>query len=244
MLVKEGAARDSGSDRQLARMLAAIAGGLNAAAFHALGFFAANMTGNVSLLSDHLALGDLSFAFFFLLIVLSFVTGSALSTLLINAGRRRGNTGIYAHSILLEGTILALVGIVDLVRSGPPTVDLLVTSLSFLMGLQNAVVTRISDARVRTTHVSGMLTDIGIGVGMLIDIGRRVEPAEKAADIRARLRLHAETVAAFCVGGVCGVVLYRWIGGGALVFAALLLFAIASRAALRTRPSKGSTKAD
>jgi uncharacterized membrane protein YoaK (UPF0700 family) len=32
----------------------------------------------------------------------------------------------------------------------------------FLMGLQNAVVTRISNARVRTTHVSGTATDIGI----------------------------------------------------------------------------------
>lgn len=238
MLVTEGAARDSVSNRQLAGMLAAIAGGLNAMAFHAVGFFAANMTGNVSLLSDHLAIADLGLAAFFMVIVLSFVTGSALSSLLINAGRRRRNAAIYAHSILLEGIILAAVGFIELLRDGPPSVDLLVISLSFLMGLQNAVVTRISDARVRTTHVSGMLTDIGIGLGMLIDVARGVEPGDKAGEIRARLRLHVETVAAFSLGGVCGVVLYRWIGSGSLLGAAVLLLAIASKAAMRTRSRK------
>jgi uncharacterized membrane protein YoaK (UPF0700 family) len=40
--------------------------------------------------------------------------------------------------------------------------SILILGLSFLMGIQNAVVPRISDARVRTTHVSGMSTDIGI----------------------------------------------------------------------------------
>jgi uncharacterized membrane protein YoaK (UPF0700 family) len=70
MLVTEGAARDSIRNRQLACMLAAIAGGLNAAAFHAVGFFAANMTGNVSLVSDHLAIVDFGMAAFLLLLVL------------------------------------------------------------------------------------------------------------------------------------------------------------------------------
>ncbi|MBS9720455.1 DUF1275 domain-containing protein [Tianweitania sp. BSSL-BM11] len=235
MLVTEGAARDDRRNRQLAGMLAAIAGGLNAAAFHAVGFFAANMTGNVSLLSDHLAIADLSLAGFFLLIVLSFVTGSALSTLLINAGRRRGNVAIYAHSILLEGAILAAVGLGALLRGGPPSADLIVISLSFLMGLQNAVVTRISQARVRTTHVSGMLTDIGIGLGMLVDIARGVEPQDGAAETRARLRLHLETVAAFLLGGVVGVVLYQRIGSGSLLLAAALLLLIGWRAVLKSR---------
>ncbi|MGO8462711.1 DUF1275 family protein, partial [Rhizobium ruizarguesonis] len=47
---------------------------------------------------------------------------------------------------------------------------MLVPGLAFLMGLQNAVVKRISDARVRTTHVSGMATDLGIELGIAFDI--------------------------------------------------------------------------
>ncbi len=55
MLVSQGATRNERVNLNLACSLALIAGALNAAAFYAVGFFAANMTGNVSALSDHLA---------------------------------------------------------------------------------------------------------------------------------------------------------------------------------------------
>jgi uncharacterized membrane protein YoaK (UPF0700 family) len=104
---------------------------------------------------------------------------------------------------------------------------LVVLGLAYLMGLQNAVVTRISEARVRTTHVSGMATDIGIEIGLLIDsVFRRVLAPETAA-VRARLRLHMETILAFLAGGVLGVVLYQRIGGAMFWIAATVLGAIA-----------------
>lgn len=55
MLISQGAARNERINLNLACSLAMIAGALNAAAFYAVGFFSANMTGNVSSLSDHLA---------------------------------------------------------------------------------------------------------------------------------------------------------------------------------------------
>ena len=47
MLTREGSNRNELIDRRLAAYLAAVAGALNAAAFSAVGFFSANMTGNV-----------------------------------------------------------------------------------------------------------------------------------------------------------------------------------------------------
>ncbi len=52
MLIKEGESRSSEIDSRLAVSLAAIAGAVNAATFRAAGFFSANMTGNVSSVSD------------------------------------------------------------------------------------------------------------------------------------------------------------------------------------------------
>lgn len=227
MLIRQGDARSGEIDRRLACILAAVAGALNTAAFHAVGFFSANMTGNVSALSDHLALGDLLLAAFYLTIVLIFIGGAGVSTLLINAGRRRQIHGIYAFSILAEAILLALLGCADLwvpaVHGGPA----LILGLSFLMGLQNAVVTRISNARVRTTHVSGMATDIGIELGMLFDIARRGEPHEEAGPYRAKLRLHGMTVLSFFAGGIIGVLAYKEVGGLLLVAAAVPLLGIA-----------------
>ncbi|MGC1302876.1 MAG: YoaK family protein [Caulobacteraceae bacterium] len=235
MLISQGDARSIDVDRRLAWILAAVAGALNAAAFRAVGFFSANMTGNVSSLSAHLAAGDLVMGAFYLAIVVAFILGAGFSTLLINLGRRRRIHAIYAFSILAEATLLALLGCADFWLPAASRGAVLVLGLSFLMGLQNAVVTRISEARVRTTHVSGMATDIGIELGMLLDIARGREGPAEAAPVRARLRLHAQTVLAFLAGGVAGVVLYRSIGGFLLIAAAAVLFGVALSGIIRLR---------
>jgi uncharacterized membrane protein YoaK (UPF0700 family) len=111
MLIRQGDARDSRLDRKLAFALAAVAGGLNAAAFHEVGFFSANMTGNVSALSSLLAMGQWGHGLGYLTIVLAFIFGALVSTLVIGAGLRRGIVTIYARVILAEGTLLALLGI-------------------------------------------------------------------------------------------------------------------------------------
>lgn len=227
MLIRQGVDRDERIDRRLAMSLAGIAGALNAAAFYAVGFFAANMTGNVSLLSDHIALGDWVSGFFYLFVVLVFILGAVVSTVAINAGRRRHLGAIYAYCILAEAFLLALLGAADLWLLSTLRAPVLVLGLAFLMGLQNAVVTRISDARVRATHVSGMATDIGIELGMALDIARgRVLDAE-AAQNRSKLLLHVYTVLAFLIGGVAGVLAYRIAGGWLLIGAAALLVTIA-----------------
>ena len=59
MLVQQGETRSNEADRHLAWTLAGIAGALNTAGFYAVGLYSANMTGNVSALSNHLGIGDL-----------------------------------------------------------------------------------------------------------------------------------------------------------------------------------------
>ena len=235
MLIRQGPDRDDHVDRRLGCLLAAVAGALNAAAFHAVGFFSANMTGNVSALSDHIALGGFAVGAFFLAIILIFVFGALVSTLLINAGRRRRMHSIYAFSILAEATLLTLLGCADLWLPAAQRGPMLILGLSFLMGLQNALVTRISDTRVRTTHVSGMTTDIGIELAMLIDIALRREPDVDPAPVRSKLRLHLQTVLSFLAGGIVGVTVYNAVGAYLLFGTALFLFAIAIEGILSAR---------
>src|SRR6201999_2810655 len=148
MLISEGDARSIGTDRRLACSLATVAGALNVCAFQAVGFFSANMTGNVSLLSLHAASADLANGLLFLAIVLAFIAGATFSTVVVNSGKRRKVTGIYVHSILVEGVMLTLVGIAEFWLPAASQATVLVVGLSFLMGLQNAIVTQISNARV------------------------------------------------------------------------------------------------
>lgn len=235
MLISTDEARTIITDSRLACTLAAVAGALNTAAFEIVGFFSANMTGNVSSLSDNLAKADLRAGVMFLAVVVLFIAGSALSAVLINAGRRRGIRTIFAANILIEGLALIVLGAVEM--WGDPAFPglLLVLSLSFLMGLQNAVVTRISNARVRTTHVSGTATDIGIEIAMLIDVVRRKASPKDAPVYLERLGLHISTLMAFLIGGVAGIWLSRLCGYLFLIIIGVGLLSLSVATMVRQR---------
>lgn len=237
MLISTDEARTFNTDSRLACTLAAVAGAVNTAAFKSVGFFAANMTGNISLLSDHMATIDLNAGLFFLEIVLLFIAGSTFSTLIISAGRRRGISSIYAVNIIIEGLAMIALGIVESTVTLAASGALLILSLSFLMGLQNAVVTRISNARVRTTHVSGTATDIGIELALLIDVLRRKESTKMSPVYLERLQLHGYTVVAFLCGGVAGIWLFHWMNFGFLILVGAGLMLLAMKTMLRKRPS-------
>ncbi len=233
MLISTDQARSFSADSRLACTLAAVAGALNTVAFEIVGFFSANMTGNVSSLSDHLAKANFSAGFFFLSIIVIFITGSACSALIINMGRRKSIRAIYAFNILCEGALLVSLGILEswftLLLPGV----ILVLCLSFLMGLQNAVVTRISNARVRTTHVSGTATDIGIELAMLFDVLRRKESPADAPVYLERLRLHVSTLLSFLFGGVAGIGLFKLLGYNFLILVGAGLMGVALNAIRR-----------
>jgi uncharacterized membrane protein YoaK (UPF0700 family) len=227
MLVSEGKSRTLDIDIRLAATFAAIAGALNSAGFQAAGLFSANMTGNASALSDHLALGELNLAAKFFLLVALFISGSFVSGLLIETGRRIGVRAVYALSILFEAALLLALGVGSMILPNASGGWLLISGLSFVMGVQNAATTRISNWRVRTTHVSGMATDIGIGLAAL------ATGTDNPVSIQ-RLRLHLSTIAAFVIGGLAGAALYLEIGETLLVLCALVLMTIALPAIRRS----------
>lgn len=243
MLIHHGKDRPPRLDQRLAYSLAFIAGALNAAGFYTLGFFAGNMTGNVSTGADKIALGDLLSGAVYLLFPVTFILGATLATIVVEAGLRRGIVQIFALCILSEAVMLLVLGIVNMVDHNRGTV--LIMGLSALMGFQNAVVTRISNWRVRTTHVSGISTDIGIGLGTLLVmlLNRDVSPSR--VEHVERLKLHSMTIIAFCAGGILGVTAYKALGGMLLIIAAVLLAAVAlpgvfSRSAPRVASDTGS----
>jgi uncharacterized membrane protein YoaK (UPF0700 family) len=236
VLVHEGAERNASIDRRLGCSLAAIAGAVNAAGFLAVGYYSANMTGNVSALASGLHEGHLELVLSCCGLILAFVAGAVLSALLVNAGRRRHLASIYARSILLEACLLGLLGAVDLLFSAQPRDPVLAYGLSFLMGLQNATVTRISGARVRTTHMTGMLTDVGLELAdWLESFFLPVDPARRTGT-RERLGLHAAIVLSFTLGGVSGAFLYGWWSALFLLALAGLLACLALPGALSHEP--------
>ncbi len=197
--------RSNGSDAALAVILAAVAGAANAGGFFALGQYTSHMTGYLSQLADHLVLGNLWISLVAVLAIGAFVTGAAFSTILINWARSHTSQRQYALPIGLQGAFLLCFAGGGWLTSEAGRLFAL-TCLCFIMGMQNATITKISGARIRTTHCTGIVTDIGIELGRATF--HHFHPAAPVAFDRAKLRILVALVAAFVLGGLIGALGY------------------------------------
>jgi uncharacterized membrane protein YoaK (UPF0700 family) len=206
--------RSGRADTQLGMVLAFVAGAANAGGFLAVGQYTSHMSGIFSSLADNLALGAFGLVVAGLSGLASFVAGAACSAILINWGRRGSRRDLYARPLLLEAALLLGFGFLGGVAHGASGfTPLAVLMLCFIMGLQNATVTKISGARIRTTHVTGMVTDVGIELGKLFYWNRdpiRSKMVPVRAD-RPKLRLLGSLLGSFFAGGVFGAFGFqRW----------------------------------
>jgi len=209
--------------------LAFVAGATNAGAFLAVGRYTSHMTGVVSSMADALVLGDRAMLFTGIGALGAFVAGAATTAITVNAARQRGLSSAFALPLLFEAALLLVFGVVGVQLDHIHTifVSATVALLCFTMGLQNAVITKISQSEIRTTHVTGIVTDIGIELGKLLFVNR-AGVAERVVADHSRLRLLTLLLGAFFTGGVLGAAGFQAIGYIATVPIALVLVALAA----------------
>lgn len=222
MLIRVGEERTRSIDLALAGWLSTIAGALNTVGFLVAGSFTANMTGNISLFAEHIGKMDLLLALSFLGLLGAFVCGAGVAAFAIQTGERHQVRSVYALAIVAEAAILLLLGVAFILQPERAREAHLIVVLCAVMGFQNAATTMISRAQVRTTHVSGMATDIGIELAAMA--GNKTS----RRDALPKLRLHCLTLACFATGGVSGAVLFGFVHHWLFVIAASMLLIIAS----------------
>ena len=231
-ITREGDARTASMNRQLAWSMAFIAGAVNAGGFLAVGRYTSHMTGVVSSIADGAALGDLAAALSFLAMMLCFLGGAGLSTVLVSYGKRHHMRSRYALSLLAEAVLLLVFGYLGArldakVRLGLPEATAL---LCFIMGMHNAVTTNISGAVVRTTHMTGNVTDLGIELAKLF---YRNSPKLQGAPViradRGRLKLVGLLLASFLIGGTLGAIGFRHAGFKTTIPLAAFMILLAAR---------------
>lgn len=180
-----------------AGLLACVAGMVNVVGY--LGFehqAVTHLTGTTTLLGEALARRDLRAISHLAGVALAFLAGAALSGVLIQdstlrLGRR------YGVALVLESLLLFTA--IPLFMAGQLAGALLA---AMACGLQNAMATTYSGAVIRTSHLSGMFTDLGIGLGHAL----RGMPLQKR-----RLLLCGLIISCFLVGAVIGALLFvRW----------------------------------
>lgn len=225
-----GRHRTTSTNRALGLLLAFNAGAVNAGGFLVVHLYTSHMTGFLSLLADNLVLGNMALVLTAVGILWAFLSGAGSTAILVRWARSHRLHSGFALPLLLEAVLMLLFGLMGAITLTWDTVfavPLTVLLLAYIMGLQNAVVTKMSSAEIRTTHMTGILTDLGIEMGKALYWNRSSTPPEGHVRANhARMRLFSSLVAMFTLGGVVGAAGFKYIGFVWVVPLAALILAL------------------
>lgn len=191
-------------------LLAFGAGSVNAAAFLACQRYVTHVTGTATRLG--LDAGQWVLMIDYFIVLACFVLGAMTSVLALDGRVHRGKPPLHAVPLLAVAGLLTLVAALGALGFfGPfgatveqPSDFALLSMLGFAMGLQNATVATSTGLAVRTTHMTGPASDLGVHLGTLFfATGEARQAALRGAALRAG------KLASFILGGVAALYLAR-----------------------------------
>ena len=220
MFRHQGKSRTLEHNIRIASVLSFVAGIVNVTGFLAFKQLATNVTGHFALFITDVA--DFKFwkGTIYFLYIFSFLFGSFSSSFLIEKFKANRKLNVFVLPTLIECFILMSIALIsNVVDIDYP--NLIVCLLLFAMGMQNSFVTKISNAIVRTTHLTGLFTDLGIELSQLLF--PKTHPNKDK--IKATIKLRIFIICFFFLGGTIGGYLYSRLDLklNTLIFGALIL---------------------
>lgn len=199
MFRHKGRSRTDLHNLKLATLFSFVAGIVNIAGFLSVQRLTTNVTGHFAYFADKVVSREWVAALVYGLYILSFLLGAFASNFVMELVAKKNFKFIYIIPVNVEIIILLAASFLQ-----PSTAlqysHTLACGLLFAMGLQNALVTGISNAVVRTTHLTGLFTDLGIELSQLFFYKEQDQKKKLWSSIRLRLAI----IACFFTGCVTG----------------------------------------
>ncbi|WP_312339888.1 YoaK family protein [Sphingobacterium sp.] len=213
--------RTFGHNIKLAALLSTVAGVVNIVGLLAFGTLTTNVTGHFAFLSEDLYLHNYRLMLLSIFYVSSFFLGAFLANTSMELTSKNTDHFSYMLPLSIEILFLAAVALSEFMNHGSPVLFSCILLLA--MGLQNALVTKISGSVVRTTHLTGLFTDLGIELSQLIFYRR---PNDRSR-LKNSIMLRGIIITGFFLGGITGAFLFGWLGRKTLLLPIfILLFAL------------------
>ncbi|WP_139958860.1 YoaK family protein [Flavicella sediminum] len=220
MFRHQGRSRTLKHNLRIATILSFVAGIVNVTGFLSFKQLTTNVTGHFALFINDLATFQFWKGTIYFLYIFSFLFGSFLSSFLIEQFKENKKLNVFLLPTLIESLILIIIALLSNLIEMKYS-DFIVCALLFAMGLQNSLVTKISNAVVRTTHLTGLFTDLGIDISQLFFPKSHPNKAKLKANIKLRIYI----IIFFFAGGLTGGFFYSRLDLklNTLIFAAFIL---------------------
>ena len=209
---------------RLATLLSFVAGIVNVTGVLSIQTLTTNVTGHFAYFAEEIMKRDYAAAITFFVFTIFFLLGAFTSNFLAELISRKHPNLSHVIPISLEMIVLISVGIFGAQSSLSSTEGKWIAfSMLFAMGIQNSLVTKISQSTVRTTHLTGLFTDLGIELSQLFFYKKPNEKKKLKTSIYLRLSI----ITFFFIGCISGGFLYNLLEMKTLFVAAtFLLFAL------------------
>ena len=220
MFRHKGKNRTFAHDLRLAILLSFVAGLVNITGVLALKTLTTNVTGHFAFFAEEIMKHDYATAITFFLFTIFFLIGAFISSFMQELISIKNPDLSHIFPITLEMVILIVIGIFG-TSTGLFTLGGKLTAFFMLlaMGIQNSLVTNISKSTVRTTHLTGLFTDLGIELSQLF-FYKKTEEVKK---LKTSIFLRLSIISFFFMGCFFGGIIYQFLEIKTLLVAALIL---------------------
>lgn len=220
MFRHKGNTRTFGHNLKLASSLSFVAGIVNICGLFAFATLTTNVTGHFGYFADEIVKNDYSKAIIYINYILFFLLGAFCSSLMSEYFLKKHPKAPHFLPLTLEFILLTVIGFGDFIfRDENQFFEIGSYILLFTMGLQNALVTKVSQSIVRTTHLTGLFTDLGIELSQLF-FYRKTEEKNK---LSKSIYLKISIISFFFLGGIIGGFVYQELKLRTLLIASLIV---------------------
>jgi uncharacterized membrane protein YoaK (UPF0700 family) len=205
---------------RLATLLSFVAGVVNITGVLAVKTLTTNVTGHFAYFAEEVLQHNYDAAITFFVFTIFFLMGSFTSSFIAEYISIKNPDFSHIIPITIEIIVLICVGVFG-IQSGIESLNgkLSAFFMLFAMGIQNSLVTNISRSTVRTTHLTGLFTDLGIELSQLFFYKK----PEDAKRLKTSIYLRLSIITLFFVGCISGGFLYKYIEIKTLFVAAFVL---------------------
>ncbi|TDE07294.1 YoaK family protein [Flavobacterium sandaracinum] len=209
---------------RLATLLSFVAGIVNVTGVLSVQTLTTNVTGHFAYFAEEIMKRDYAAAITFFVFTVFFLFGAFTSNFLAELISKKNPNLSHVIPISLEMIILIAVGVFGIASNLSSSEGKWIAfAMLFAMGIQNSLVTKISQSTVRTTHLTGLFTDLGIELSQLFFYKKPEEKKKLKTSIYLRLSI----IIFFFIGCISGGFLYNILEMKTLFVAAtFLLFAL------------------
>ncbi|SDP04381.1 Uncharacterized membrane protein YoaK, UPF0700 family [Mucilaginibacter sp. OK268] len=207
----------------LASSTAFVSGVTNVAGMIAFLAFTSNITGHVANLAKHIVEQNWSEIVVFVVWLLMFFAGAFISNFIVHSLEHKSRYRAHSIPIVIEIILLLFVAIYghNFYRETQTEREVVIGVIIFCMGLQNSLVSTISGGLIKSTHLTGLFTDLGG------DVSEWLHPnTAKTETTRNKIYVRLTVLSFYFFGGIMGGFFFNLYDFAIFYFIPLILLTI------------------